>query len=80
MHITLITVWSSVTSQHLHSFKYTLVNNSHSQHFQAAVCCVGLYFMYTFQWESSLHIQFYYIHLLPFIFLPNLVDTMSQHQ
>ena len=29
--IMLITVWSSTTTQHLHSSKFTLVNKSHSQ-------------------------------------------------
>ena len=35
----LITAQSSTTTQRLHSFKFTLVNKSHSQHSETAVRC-----------------------------------------
>ena len=41
----LITTRSSTTNQHLHSFKFTLVNKSHSQHSVVAVCCEGRHFL-----------------------------------
>ena len=40
----LITTRSSTTTQRLHSFKFTLVNKSHSQHSEAAVRCLGRHF------------------------------------
>ena len=41
----LITVCSFPTTQHLHSFKFTLVNKCHSQHSEAAVRCLGRHFL-----------------------------------
>ena len=41
----LITALSFQTTQHLQSFKFTLVNKSHSQHSEAAVCCEGRHFL-----------------------------------
>ena len=41
----LITARSSTTTQRLHSFKFTLVNKSHSQHSEAAVRCLGRHFL-----------------------------------
>ena len=41
----LITTRSSTTTQRLHSFKFTLVNKSHSQHSEAAVRCLGRHFL-----------------------------------
>ena len=41
----LITARSSTTTQRLHSFKFTLVNKSHSQHSEAAACCLGRHFL-----------------------------------
>ena len=40
-----ITARTSVTIQHLHSFKFTLVNKSHSQHSVAAIHCEGHHFL-----------------------------------
>ena len=40
----LITARSSTTTRRLHSFKFTLVNKSHSQHPEAAVRCLGRHF------------------------------------
>ena len=40
----LITAQSFTTTQRLHSFKFTLINKSHSQHTEAAVCCLGRHF------------------------------------
>ena len=40
----LITVQISTTTQRLHSFKFTLVNKSHSQHSEAVVRCLGHHF------------------------------------
>ena len=34
-----------MTTQRLHSFKFTLVNKSHSQHSVVAVCCEGHHFL-----------------------------------
>ena len=42
----LITARSSTTTQCLHSFKFTLVNKSHSQHSEAAVRCLGRHFKF----------------------------------
>ena len=42
----LITARSSTTTQRLHSFKFTLVNKSHSQHSEAAVRCLGRHFYF----------------------------------
>ena len=41
----LITARSYTTTQRLHSFKFTLVNKSHSQHSEAAVRCLGRHFL-----------------------------------
>ena len=41
----LITALSFPTTQRLHSFKFTLVNKSHSQHSEAAVRCEGRHFL-----------------------------------
>ena len=41
----LITALSFPTTQRLHSFKFTLVNKSHSQHSEAAVRCLGRHFL-----------------------------------
>ena len=41
----LITARSSTTTQRLHSFKFTLVNKSHSQHSEAAVRCEWRHFL-----------------------------------
>ena len=41
----LIPARSSTTTQRLHSFKFTLVNKSHSQHSEAAVRCLGRHFL-----------------------------------
>ena len=41
MKMMLITVWSSMTTQRLLSFKFTLVNKSHSQHPVVAVRCTS---------------------------------------
>ena len=41
----LITAWISTTTQCLHSFKFTLVNKSHSQHSVVAVRCEGRHFL-----------------------------------
>ena len=41
----LITARSFTTTQRLHSFKFTLLSKSHSQHSVAAVCCEGRYFL-----------------------------------
>ena len=41
----LITARNSTTTQCLHSFKFTLVNKSHSQHSEAAVRCLGRHFL-----------------------------------
>ena len=41
----LITAQSSTTTQHLHSFKFSLVNKSHSQHSETAVRCLGCHFL-----------------------------------
>ena len=40
-----IAAQSSTTTQHLHSFKFILVNKSHSQHSEAAVRCLGRHFL-----------------------------------
>ena len=40
-----ITAQNSTTTQHLHSFKFTLVNKSHSQHAVGCCCCVGCHFL-----------------------------------
>ena len=45
MKLMLITAQRSMTTQHLHSFKFTLVNKSHSQHSEAAVCCLRRHFL-----------------------------------
>ena len=44
----LITAHSSTTTQHLHSFKFTVVNKSCSQHCPAAVHCEGRHFLILF--------------------------------
>ena len=41
----LITAQSSTTTQRLHSFKFILVNKSHSQHSETAVRCLGRHFL-----------------------------------
>ena len=41
----LVTTRSSTTTQRLHTFKFTLVNKSHSQHSGAAVRCEGRHFL-----------------------------------
>ena len=41
----LITTQISATNRRLHSFNFTLVNKSHSQHSGAAVRCEGLHFV-----------------------------------
>ena len=41
----LFTTWGSASTQRLHSFKFTLVNKSHSQHSVAAVHCEGRHFL-----------------------------------
>ena len=41
----LITARSSTTTQRLHSFKFTRVNKSHSQHSVVAVRCEGRHFL-----------------------------------
>ena len=41
----LIIASSFPTTQHLHSFKFTLVDQSHSQHSVAAVRCLGRHFL-----------------------------------
>ena len=41
----LITACSFPTTQRLHSFKFTQVNKSHSQHSEAAVRCLGRHFI-----------------------------------
>ena len=41
----LITTWSSTYIQRLHSFKFTLVNKSHSQRSVVAVRCKGRHFL-----------------------------------
>ena len=41
----LIIAQSSTTTQHLHSFEFTLVNKSHSQHFVVTVCYEGYHFL-----------------------------------
>ena len=41
----LITTWSSTYTQLLHSFKFTLVNKSHSQRSVVAVRCEGCHFL-----------------------------------
>ena len=41
----LITAQNSTTTQRLHSFRFTLVNKSHSQHSEAAVRCIGHHFL-----------------------------------
>ena len=43
--VMLITVQSSTTTQHLRSFKLTLVNESHSQHSVAVIHCEGCHFL-----------------------------------
>ena len=45
LKLMLITARSSTTTQRLHSFKFTLVNKSHSQHSEAAVRCLGRHFI-----------------------------------
>ena len=39
------TTWSSTSTQRLDSFKFTLVNKSHSQHSVVAVRCEGRHFL-----------------------------------
>ena len=41
----LITARSSTATQRLHSFKFTLVNKSHSEHSVVAVRCEGRHFL-----------------------------------
>ena len=41
----LVTMRSSTTNWHLHSFNFTLVNKSHSQHSVSAVRCEGCHFV-----------------------------------
>ena len=41
----LVKARSFTTPQRLHSFKFTLVNKSHSQHSEAVVCCLGRHFL-----------------------------------
>ena len=41
----LITAWSTTTIQRLHSFKFTLVSKSHSQHSEVAVHWLGRHFL-----------------------------------
>ena len=43
--IELMTLQRSKSTQHLYSFKFTLVNKSHSKHSMTAVHCVGHHFL-----------------------------------